>query len=69
MEELICPKCNEEIDESFNYCPTCGEPLTELAKQRETLKFQNAGLLKLQELSKSTHDPVVLNAIKNLIEK
>ena len=62
-----CPKCNQELNEEMNYCPICGEPITDLAKQRELLKIQNAGLLKLQELSKSTVDPSVLTAIKNLI--
>ena len=62
-----CPKCNQELNEEMNYCPTCGEPITDLAKQRELLKIQNAGLLKLQELSKSTADPSLLTAIKNLI--
>ena len=62
-----CPKCNQELEEEMNYCPICGEPITDLAKQRELLKIQNAGLLKLQELSKSTTDPSVLTAIKNLI--
>ena len=62
-----CPKCNQELNEEMNYCPTCGEPITDLAKQRELLKIQNAGLLKLQELSKSTAEPSVLTAIKNLI--
>lgn len=65
--EKYCPRCNTELIEEMNYCPECGEPITDLAKQRETLKIQNAGLLKLQELSKSTADPAVLTAIKNLI--
>lgn len=65
--EMYCPKCNVELEEEMNYCPTCGEPITDLAKQRELLKIQNAGLLKLQELSKSTTDPAVITAIKNLI--
>lgn len=67
LNNNFCPKCEIELTEDTNYCPICGEPITELAKQREALKIQNAGLLKLQELSKSTTDPAVLTAIKNLI--
>ena len=37
-----CPKCNQELNEEMNYCPICGEPITDLAKQRELLKIQNA---------------------------
>ena len=67
MNNNICPKCEIELSEESNYCPICGEPITKLAMQREALKMQNAGLLKLQELSKSTKDPAVLNAIKDLL--
>lgn len=68
MEKINCKKCNQEISEEFNYCPYCGEPLSELAKQKEAIRLQNAGLLKLQELSNSTHDPAVQKAIKNLLK-
>lgn len=67
MEENVCPKCASLLVEEANYCAVCGEPISDLAIQREALKIQNAGLLKLQELSKSSHDPAVLNAIKDLI--
>ena len=65
----ICSKCNEEFLEVYNYCPDCGEPLSDLAKTKEALKLQNAKLQALEELSKSTNDQNVLNAIKEYISK
>lgn len=65
----ICSKCNEEFLEVYNYCPSCGEPLSDLAKTKETLKMQNAKLQALEELSKSTNDQNVLNAIKAYLSK
>ena len=40
----------------YNYCPDCGEPLSDLAKTKEALKVQNAKLQALQELSSYTND-------------
>lgn len=65
----ICSKCNEEFLEVYNYCPDCGEPLSELAKTKEALKMQNAKLQALDELAKSTKDQNVLNAIKEFLSK
>lgn len=69
MDKILCISCREQVNANYNYCPHCGEPLNELARQKEQIKMQNAGLLKLHELSMSTKDPAVLKAIKNLIQK
>ena len=65
----ICSKCNEEFLDVYNYCPDCGEPLSDLAKTKEALKVQNAKLQALQELSSYTNDQTVLNTIKEFLSK
>ena len=67
--EFICNNCKKNVNENFNYCPYCGEPLNEIAKRKQQIVLQNAGLLKLHELSLSTNDPAVLKAIKNFVKK
>lgn len=32
VKKIRCPNCNEKIKETFNYCPVCGERLTEREK-------------------------------------
>ena len=64
-----CPICNAILDEEFNYCPMCGEPITPLAKEREQVKLSNAEYERLREIVDTTTDPVVLSAIKNLLER
>jgi hypothetical protein len=31
--KLICPKCNNEIESSLNYCPLCHNDLSEINKE------------------------------------
>ena len=66
--EMICPKCKKSVDARYNYCPVCGEPLSDLAKKREELKLSNAGYMKLNELAAMSNDPAVLAAINKLME-
>ena len=68
-DKIVCPKCGLDLDLEVNYCSQCGEPISELAKQREELKIRNAGLMQLAEISKTTQDPVVKNAILKLLNK
>ncbi len=68
-DDIRCPKCGAELNVEANYCSICGEPISELAKQREELKVRNAGLMQLAELSKTTSDESVRNAIRKLINK
>jgi len=39
-KEYNCPFCTLQIQKDFNFCPHCGEGLTDLAK--EIVKKQNA---------------------------
>jgi len=65
--ENLCPKCQTIVDEYFNYCPMCGEPLTTLAVQREDLKLSNAGYEKLIDLVDCCENPAVAKAVKNYL--
>lgn len=67
--ELTCSKCNAELNEKMNYCPNCGEPLSLLAKKRETLKHDNAGLEMLAKLTLYTKNPELLKIIKDFVNK
>ena len=67
--ELKCPICQTDINEEYNYCPMCGEPLSALAKQREDLKRSRAGLEQLEKLADSSTDPAVVRAIQKMLTK
>lgn len=64
-----CPICNAILEEEFNYCPMCGEPLTSLAIKREQIKLSNAGYEKLIALAESTPDIAVAKAVKDFITR
>ena len=44
-----CPTCAKVLEAEFNFCPYCGEPLTELAKEtvREQTKIAQLKLVSL----------------------
>lgn len=63
----FCPKCNVHLEDDYNFCPLCGEPLNALAKQGEQLKISNAILEKLNAIALSVKDPQVLETIKNYL--
>ena len=44
-----CPVCEKELEKEFNFCPYCGEPLTDLAKEtlREQTKIAQLKLISL----------------------
>jgi predicted RNA-binding Zn-ribbon protein involved in translation (DUF1610 family) len=44
-EKTLCPKCNREINTSWNYCPICGESIVK--------KCDNCGTF-FQGLTEST---------------
>lgn len=67
--EIFCSKCDAELNEEMNYCPNCGEPLTLLAKKREMLKHDNAGLEMIEELTVYTKNPELLKIIKDFVDK
>ncbi len=69
MENKICEICKSEIDESANFCPMCGEALTENAKVYKKQLAIKAKLEILSDLSKVVKDTVTLGQIKMFIYK
>ncbi len=63
-----CPKCNEQLEDKFSFCPYCDEPLNDLAKKLQSEKEKTAQLSLLYALIKKTDDPKLLTKYKELIE-
>lgn len=65
-----CTFCEKELKEDFNFCPRCGEAISNSAKKLETTKTLNAQLLILATLVKELNDveslKIVDKYIKNL---
>ena len=63
-----CPECEKEVDQSFSFCPCCGEPLNESAKQFCKLKDQNAQLKMLYALISKIDDKKSLKILKAMVD-
>jgi predicted amidophosphoribosyltransferase len=63
-----CPECEKEVDKSFSFCPYCGEPLNESAKQFYKLKDQNAQLKMLYALISKIDDKKSLKILKAMVD-
>ena len=66
IKQNTCPACFSSLDEKFNFCPACGEPITDLAK--ELIKEQNVNielslLSKLIDFIKDEKDLKLINAL------
>ena len=65
---MKCEKCQTIITD-YNYCPTCGMPLTENAIELEKNKTLNTRLETLLKLTETIDDEKTLILIKDLITK
>ena len=63
-----CPKCNQQIEESFNFCPYCSEPLNDLANDLQTEKEKAVQLSLLFSLIQKTDNPKILQTYKSIVE-
>ncbi len=64
-----CPYCNLEIEDDFNFCPYCSEPLTEKGKQVEHNKEKKAQLKLVVALTKAVNDEATLKILDQLTNK
>ena len=64
---IRCEKCKKAIPTNSNYCYLCGEPISDLAKENEKIKHQNAQLIVLNRLSNILTDSKDLELVKGLI--
>lgn len=71
MEENnnFCAICNKYYNNKINFCPICGEPLTDNAKNFLKQKEINAQLQILRALIKLIHNEKDLQIIKSMINK
>ena len=69
MENLTCSFCNKEVAENFQFCPHCGEPLTELAKKIEEKRNANAQLKVIFSLIENVNDEKTINLLKEYVNK
>ncbi len=64
-----CEKCKAEVSEKANFCPNCGEPLTELAKNMKKEDKRTAMLEVVVALSGKIKDPDSLSVLNAMLQK
>lgn len=64
---IKCSKCTKPIPTNSNYCYLCGEAISDMAKQNEKIKLQNAQLLLLNRLSSMIEDANDLEILKGVV--
>ena len=64
---MKCKKCGNEVL-NYNFCPSCGEAITDAAKGLENAKIINARLETLLKVVDLVDDEKTLTIIKKLIE-
>lgn len=67
--ENKCEKCGELAKSNFNFCPNCGEALTEIAKNIKKEDRRGAMLETVIALSDKITDPKDLKILNELLKK
>ena len=65
----FCKECNYAIEENFEFCPFCGEPITELAQKLEEQKSINANLVFIANLMDKIEDKNTLKILNDYATK
>ncbi|MBQ0017215.1 MAG: zinc ribbon domain-containing protein [Clostridiales bacterium] len=68
-DKKLCSVCFTELKENDNFCPACGEPLTELAKELVSEQKVNTELALLVKLIDYIDDEKTLKFIDGLVKK
>lgn len=63
-----CDNCNNILEESFEFCPYCSNPISEKAIKLENDKSINAQLIILANLIRNIDDAKALYEIDKLIK-
>ncbi len=64
-----CAYCDKKVDiENQNFCPVCGNPLTEDGENLRHEQIVSEKLKLLSELSRSVKDPATLKTIQEKIQ-
>ena len=64
---IRCEKCKKAIPTNSNYCYLCGEAISDLAKENEKIKGQNAQLVILNRLVNVLSDKKDIELVKGII--
>ena len=67
MEKDICPNCEKNIEKNFNFCPYCGEALTEIAKEIIVKQAKISQLKLINVLTNKVKDSDTLKLLEKLI--
>lgn len=69
MEKIKCGKCEQILEENFNFCPKCGDPLTGVAENIKKEERRGAMLETVIALSNKIKDPASLTILNELLNK
>lgn len=64
-----CPFCQNEVNETDNFCSCCGEALNEYARVIINKKDKTSKLKLLYVLIENAKDPKTLNLLNKALEK
>lgn len=65
----VCSVCKKQVSENYNFCPYCGKPLTDLAKELIKTQIDNNRLEVLIKLIDNVDDEKTLKLIKSMVKK
>ncbi|MGN1222707.1 MAG: zinc-ribbon domain-containing protein [Christensenellales bacterium] len=66
---INCSNCNQELENNFEFCPYCGEAISEIAKDLETERETNTKLALIVELVKEIKDEKSLKTLEKFVKK
>lgn len=64
-----CCVCGRDLEAEFHFCPYCGEPVSELAKEISKKQASVAQLKLLNALAEKIKDKNTLELIGKLVEQ
>lgn len=65
----FCKECNNAIEENFEFCPYCGEAISEKAQKLEEQKSINANLILIANLMDKIEDRKTLKILNEFATK
>jgi len=65
----FCKECGCAIEENFEFCPFCGEAISEKAKKLEEQKSVNANLILIANLMDKIEDRKTLKVLNEIVTK
>ncbi len=69
VEGDFCIKCNKKVNDTYNFCPICGNALNNRAAELKKEEFRNEKIKLLDELSLLVYDIDALKAIERKLKE